>query len=449
MSDIEEATTLRVERKEDKSKNYLLFLTAGMLFTGTCNTLLNKVQDLQCVENCDDPDPTKHQHFEQPVYQTLNMFIGEILCLLFVYLSTGFQTWQVWYYTIPSTHRSTRRLSHSSCHGGGGGGGHTVSTHPSQYGTDDGFPADIEEIARDKVEALQDERKQMRPIHRLLFWMPALCDIMGTTLMNVGLIYTTASVYQMLRGAVVIFSAIVSIMMLRYRIKLFQWFALFTVVTGVALVGLSSLQGKTVQVTEPNPIKVYQETDDFIAAMIGIMMVLTAQVFTAIQFVLEEKIMTSYRVEPLMAVGLEGLFGCLTILLAMPLLYVCFGLSHPGGFFDFPYGWQQIWSHQGIWIASIAIALSIAFFNWFGLSVTRSMSSVARATIDTCRTLFIWMVSLGLGWETFKWLQVLGFAVLVYGTFLYNGVVRPPRWLVHRDEETVVVDETEPILGRE
>ncbi|MBE7179751.1 MAG: hypothetical protein INR71_00835 [Terriglobus roseus] len=54
------------------------------------------------------------------------------------------------------------------------------------------------------------------------------------------------------------------------------------------------------------------------------------------------------------------------------------------------------------------------------------MSATARSTIDTCRTLFIWVVSLGLGWETFKWLQVLGFALLVYGTFLFNDIVRPP-----------------------
>lgn len=65
-------------------------------------------------------------------------------------------------------------------------------------------------------------------------------------------------------------------------------------------------------------------------------------------------------------------------------------------------------------------------FNFFGLSVTRSVSATARSTIDTCRTLFIWIVSLFLGWESFKWLQVLGFALLVYGTFLFNGLVRPP-----------------------
>jgi multidrug transporter EmrE-like cation transporter len=65
-------------------------------------------------------------------------------------------------------------------------------------------------------------------------------------------------------------------------------------------------------------------------------------------------------------------------------------------------------------------------FNFFGLSVTRTVSATSRSTIDTCRTLFIWLVSLGLGWESFKWLQVVGFGLLVYGTFLFNDIIRPP-----------------------
>ena len=74
-------------------------------------------------------------------------------------------------------------------------------------------------------------------------------------------------------------------------------------------------------------------------------------------------------------------------------------------------------------------------FNFFGLSVTRSVSATSRSTIDTCRTLFIWIVSLGLGWESFKWLQVAGFALLVYGTFLFNDIVKPPmKACVSREE---------------
>ena len=78
------------------------------------------------------------------------------------------------------------------------------------------------------------------------------------------------------------------------------------------------------------------------------------------------------------------------------------------------------------WLKHKANSPSPSGFNFFGLSVTRSVSATSRSTIDTCRTLFIWIVSLGLGWETFKWLQVVGFALLVYFTFLFNGVVQPP-----------------------
>lgn len=72
------------------------------------------------------------------------------------------------------------------------------------------------------------------------------------------------------------------------------------------------------------------------------------------------------------------------------------------------------------------IVIRVRCFNFFGISVTRSISATARSVIDTCRTLFIWMVSLGLGWESFKWLQVVGFGLLVYGTFLFNDLVKEP-----------------------
>ena len=81
-------------------------------------------------------------------------------------------------------------------------------------------------------------------------------------------------------------------------------------------------------------------------------------------------------------------------------------------------------------------------FNFFGLSVTRSVSATSRSTIDTCRTLFIWIVSLGLGWESFKWLQVVGFAALVYFTFLFNGIVQPPfEFLRVREVEELLPEE--------
>ncbi|KAI5285414.1 hypothetical protein KEM55_000669 [Ascosphaera atra] len=103
--------------------------------------------------------------------------------------------------------------------------------------------------------------------------------------------------------------------------------------------------------------------------------------------------------------------------------------------------------------SSLAIMLSIGGFNFFGISVTRTVSATSRSTIDTCRTLFIWVISLALGWESFKWLQVVGFAMLVYGTFLFNDIVRPPleKYLApsREEREQVLEQEREGLLPEE
>lgn len=58
-----------------------------------------------------------------------------------------------------------------------------------------------------------------------------------------------------------------------------------------------------------------------------------------------------------------------------------------------------------------------------------------------CRTLFVWIVSLYLGWEQFSWIQVVGFTVMVIGTFYFNGVIR---WPFAQDEENAA--ERAPLL---
>lgn len=60
------------------------------------------------------------------------------------------------------------------------------------------------------------------------------------------------------------------------------------------------------------------------------------------------------------------------------------------------------------------------------------------------RTLFIWMVSIYLGWEQFSWIQVIGFIVMVTGTFYFNGVLKWP-FVTEEVEES----ERAPLLNHE
>lgn len=94
----------------------------------------------------------------------------------------------------------------------------------------------------------------------------------------------------------------------------------------------------------------------------------SAEYSTATQFVVEEKIMERYSVAPLVAVGFEGLFGAISIVIAMPILGL---FKDRSMFFDLPRGWHQMIDTPTVLWSGIAIAISISLFNFFGLSVTR------------------------------------------------------------------------------
>jgi hypothetical protein len=68
---------------------------------------------------------------------------------------------------------------------------------------------------------------------------------------------------------------------------------------------------------------------------------------------------------------------------------------------------------------------SIAFFNFFGLSVTKTQSATTRMVLDSIRTIVIWAFALAVGWETvsiYTIPQIVGFMFLIFGTLLYNDM---------------------------
>lgn len=83
-----------------------------------------------------------------------------------------------------------------------------------------------------------------------------------------------------------------------------------------------------------------------------------------------------------------------------------------------------------IWL-SVAISFSIGSFNFFGVSVTKNASAAQRSTIDTSRTVLIWIFFLtvkipGVKSEKFSFLQLAGFILLVFGTLVYNEILVLP-----------------------
>jgi drug/metabolite transporter (DMT)-like permease len=326
----------------------MLVLVIGILIIGTVNTIVSKLQDKVCIDNCESTSPV---YFEQPLIQTLNMFIGESLCLI------------VWYFG--------------------------------------------------KSRVIDQEEQE--PFNGIIlkkprYWMllfPTLCDLISSTCMNFALILVAPSIFQTLRGSLIIFTAIISMIFLRKRYTIYQSISLFIIFAGISVVGISNIINSNGNGNDNDNVK-----EDNTANLIGICIILLAQIFTATQYVIEEKIMQDKRISPLLAVGLEGLIGTILLLLISPIYFIVRKINVTVLF------WQIIHEKQ-LLVSFLVLTFTIAILNYLGLSLTMNMSSTARTTIDACRILIVWIVSLIIGWEIFNLIQLLGFLIMVSGIYIY------------------------------
>lgn len=121
------------------------------------------------------------------------------------------------------------------------------------------------------------------------YWLaiPASMDYIAVPLMNFGLILVDASVYQMLRGGLIFITAMLSIIFLKARLHRHHWTALFFIIGGVTLVGVSSVKS----------------SHDSENVILGIVLIILSQIFSAFHWIIEEKILRVYDIHPFKMVG--------------------------------------------------------------------------------------------------------------------------------------------------
>lgn len=362
---------------------YQLFLAGLMLTTGSINTLSSKWADMFSAKGCNNGPEHKFAH---PFLQAVGMFLGELSCLVVFYILL--------------------------CH--------------------------------DK-RSPEPKMNQAQSFNPLLFLPPAMCDMTATSIMYVALNMTSASSFQMLRGAVIIFTGLLSVAFLGRRLLSSQWLGICITILGLVIVGLADF------------FSGHKDEHKLSDVITGDLLIVMAQVIVAVQMVLEEKFVYKHDVHPLRAVGTEGFFGFVVLsLLLIPMYFIPVGnfSENPRQVLeDALDAFCQIGHKPLIMLALLGNTVSIAFFNFAGISVTKEISATTRMVLDSLRTLVIWVVSLGLGWEQFHGLQVLGFVVLLLGTALYNGLHRPLlerlpccARMVGREEE-ISPGESERLLG--
>ena len=316
-------------------------------------------------------------------------------------------------------------------------------------------------------EQVKKPKKEEKPeINKFLLAIPGFTDTLSTGLANIGLILLPASIYQMLKGSLIILTFLMSKFVVRNKHILDHYIAIPLSTLGVVLVGLSAYLNAEDEKDE--------NKSDATQTLLGIFLMVFAMLILSIQFCFDECFMRKYSCHPLICIGYEGVFGFfINLLLCIIFSFIECG-NYPKDQKDIPYFVKNIctgddknvWRPENLIFAFrqlinntfliIIVPVAIFFmstFNIFGVSITKYGSATTRSVTDNVRSFLVWL------WflmpfnnkeliESFSWLQLLGFLCICLGAFIYNGmfkleertILRKKRIHLEQVDETKLVE---------
>uniref|UniRef100_A0A7S1I053 EamA domain-containing protein n=2 Tax=Eutreptiella gymnastica TaxID=73025 RepID=A0A7S1I053_9EUGL len=364
------------------SRLYFLAVTLGLLLCGTCNSSLAKL-----IYSLEAPGADRPLHgFRKPWFQVTNMFIGMLLCLPLFRLKMWFRQGQL----------------------------------------QDKSPAGLEEgraTAVGETDGLLDPTTEQSSPLKVFF--PAMADLVSCGLMFSGLMFTTASVYQMLRGAQVVFCAVLSVIFLRRSLNKYEKAGILLTVVGITCVGCA-------------PLLAAYDTDGSTSReastgneIFGIGLILLAELVGAFQFIMEEKLLQDVKMDAMVLAGYEGVWGSLVCLAVVLPLFQWLPGPDDGHLEDSVDSIYMLQHSNQLLAAQAVNVISVLGYNIFGLIVIQDFTAMHRVIMEASRSLLVWMTDLtifyvitdgrfGEGWVWTSWIQLAGFIILLLGTCTYN-----------------------------
>ena len=262
----------------------------------------------------------------------------------------------------------------------------------------------------------------------LIVSIPSACDLVGSSMQQVGLIFTPISVFQMLKGSILLFSAALSVWFLDKRMYRANWVGVGLCVIALTLVGISG-----VMAVDEQPVVV-----SYWESLFGIAIIVAGQIVCASQYVLEEFLLKPPNdVSAMAMVGMEGLWGTgLMGLIVLPLFQYVVKVTDVGGVYENTSdAFAMIGNSHQLQSLLFVSFVSVLIYNVCGVMVTQQASAVHHTFLDATRTIFVWLASVAVyyypgsdrsfGEPLTYWsiLQLIGFVFLLVGESVYDGLI--------------------------
>jgi drug/metabolite transporter (DMT)-like permease len=261
--------------------------------------------------------------------------------------------------------------------------------------------------------------------------VPALCDMSGSGLANIALLFLHPSVWQMFRGSLTLGTAALSILIRHKKLRVADWVGLACVVIGIVIVGSAELINKHKGQDEEKSVSVGMQ-------VLAMFLVIVSQTLQSFQCVYEEMILQDVDATPAELVGFEGIWG--TFYLTFCLLPLCNVLPESWGEGIYENTLESVWvawNHPYIILLFIAY-IGVAFvYNLGGAALCAMTSAIHRTIYESLRSVTVWILSVILYYAIpsvgagepigiHSLLQGAGFIVLVFGSAMYHRFVKFP-----------------------
>lgn len=255
--------------------------------------------------------------------------------------------------------------------------------------------------------------------------VPAALDLLGTTATYVGLFYIAPSIWQMFRGAMIIWATFFSVVVLGRKMSKVRWLGVAMCVGAICIVGIANVESKQPEIAHVTPEQ----------KVFGMLMIMLGQVVQGGQIVVEEYLMKGVSCPPLMIVGMEGVWG---VVMCFAIIFPVVGSvpgSDVGGVMENLQNDEAMLKNSTQLQTVIIVYLVSCFtYNIAGMMVTYSLSAIHRTMLEASRTAIIWGLDLAIHyfhpsspygevWTAWSFLQLAGFVLLVTGQATYSEIL--------------------------
>lgn len=258
-----------------------------------------------------------------------------------------------------------------------------------------------------------------------LMFIPSILECTAFCVGIYAQILMSLSLAMLMKGAKVVFSALFTTTFLKRQQFAFHWFSVALCVAGLVVAGGSEYLN--------NP-------DTAWAVILGSSLLLASECMKAFHVIYDEMMMKKNKCDVLFIVGMEGVYSVIFLVPALLLSWLAIPGSDSGSLEDLADSLHRI-GQSDMLIAlfsvlpGIVVVLAIA-----GVMIIKYLTGVHNALISVARSIVAWTLELmffycapdpfaktyGKPWGTFSGVRLVGFAMVIIATLMYDEDIRFP-----------------------